>query len=199
MPNRSPLPLVEDPPAFRPSSGHSLRNKIGRALWNITWTLFYQPSPKMFHSWRRFLLRSFGARIGQGAFAYPSAKIWAPWNLEMRDHSCLGDNVDCYCVDQISIGARAVVSQYSFLCTATHDIESSGLALRTAPIVIGDGAWIAADVFVGPGVTIGEGAIVGARSSVFRNIAAWTVAHGSPAKAARKRTVQLSLFTGSTP
>jgi SAM-dependent methyltransferase len=108
----------------------------------------------------------------------------------MGDHSCLGENVDCYCVARIKIGARAVVSQYSFLCTATHDIETSDLALRTAPIVIHDGAWIAADVFVGPGVTIGTGTVVGARASVFRDVPDWVVAVGTPARPVRQRTPQ---------
>src|SRR5258707_9142166 len=180
----------------RPSP-HSWRNKMGRTLWNIVWTIFYRPSPKMFHAWRRFLLRSFGATIGQAANPSPSAKIWAPWNLTMGDHSCLGENVDCYCVDQISIGAGASVSQYSFLCTATHDIETANLPLRTAPIVINDRAWIAADVFVGPGVTIGADAVVGARASVFRDIPDGAVAIGSPAKPVKRRTLQPAISTPS--
>ena len=151
----------------------------------------------MFHAWRRFLLRSFGATIGQAAHPSPSAKIWAPWNLTMGDHSCLGENVDCYCVDQISIGAGASVSQYSFLCTATHDIETANLPLRTAPIVINDRAWIAADVFVGPGVTIGADAVVGARASVFRDIPDGAVAIGSPAKPVKRRTLQPAISTPS--
>lgn len=171
-----------------PPSPHSVRNKIGRFLWNITWIILYRPSPKIAHGWRRFLLRLFGAKIGLGAHLHPSAKIWAPWNLEMGDHSCLGENVDCYCVARIRIGARAAVSQYSFLCTATHDIETSDLALRTAPIVIKDKAWVAADVFVGPGVTIGTGAVIGARSSVFRDVPEGMVAFGTPARPVKRRS-----------
>jgi putative colanic acid biosynthesis acetyltransferase WcaF len=147
-------------------------------------------SPKVFHGWRRFLLRLFGARIGKGAHPYPSAKIWAPWNLEMGDHSCLGQNVDCYCVDRIKIGSHATVSQYSYLCAATHDYGDANMPLITAPIIIRDGAWLAADVFIGPGVTIGEGAVVGARSSVFQDIEAWTIVAGTPAKFIKKRELK---------
>lgn len=105
----------------------------------------------------------------------------------MGDHSCLSRNVDCYSVDKIRIGAHAIVSQYSFLCAASHDIKDPHLKLITKPITIGDGAWICADVFVGPGVTIGEGAVAGARAVVIEDVAPWIVVGGNPAKVIRKR------------
>ena len=187
-----PGPWLDRNASNRPSP-HPFRNKLGRLLWNIVWSIFYRPSPKIFHGWRRFLLRLFGAKIGLGAHPHPSVKIWAPWNLEMGDHSCLGANVDCYCVARIRIGVRATVSQYSFLCTATHDIETPDLALHTAPILIKDKAWVAADVFVGPGVTIGMEAVIGARSSVFSDVPDGMVAFGTPARPVRRRA--LPVFT----
>jgi putative colanic acid biosynthesis acetyltransferase WcaF len=168
-------------------SPHSLRNKVGRVLWAVVWATFYRLSPKVFHGWRRFLLRAFGGAIGYKAHPYPSAKIWAPWNLEMGDYSCLSHDVDCYCVAPISIGAHATVSQYSYLCAASHDCNDPLMPLVTAPIKIGQGAWVAADVFIGPGVVIGEGAVVGARSSVFKDVDAWTLVIGNPAKFLRRR------------
>jgi putative colanic acid biosynthesis acetyltransferase WcaF len=108
----------------------------------------------------------------------------------MGDHSCLGEHVDCYCVDRIRIGAHAIVSQYSFLCTASHDYTDPAMPLVTAPIMIGARAWITADVFVAPGVVIGEGAIVSPRSSVFSDVDAWTIVRGNPAKAFRKRVLR---------
>lgn len=162
-------------------------NRLMRILWRTVWLLAYRPSPNVFHAWRRFLLRMFGATIAKDAYPYPSVKIWAPWNLEMGSQSCLGPDVDCYCVDRVVIGARATVSQYSFLCTATHDYRDQHMPLVTAPIVIGERAWVAADVFIGPGVVIGEGAVVGARSSVYRNVDSWTVMGGNPAKQIAKR------------
>lgn len=158
----------------------SVRNKLGRALWGAVWLLLYRPTPRPLHGWRRLLLRLFGARVGVGARPYPSARVWAPWNLVMGEHSCLGDRVDCYCVDTIHIGAHAVVSQYSFLCTASHDYTDPGMPLVTAPIFIGDRAWVTADVYVAPGVRIGEGSVIGARSNVMNDIPAWVVAAGSP-------------------
>jgi putative colanic acid biosynthesis acetyltransferase WcaF len=171
-------------------SPHPTKNKIGRVLWGIVWVLFYRPSPKVLHGWRRFLLRLFGANIGKGANPYPSAKIWAPWNLEMGDYSCLSYKVDCYCIDRILIGAHSTVSQYSYLCGASHDHEDPHMALITAPIVIGEGAWVAADVFVGPGVTIGEGAVVAARSSVFKDVEPWTIVAGNPAIVIKRRELK---------
>lgn len=165
----------------------SKTNLFARVLWNTTWLLLYRPSPRNFHIWRRFLLRLFGARIGRRAHPYPSARIWAPWNLSMGDDSCISEHVDCYSVDYVTIGANATVSQYSFLCTASHDFNDPAMPLVTAPISIGARAWITADVFVGPGVTVGEGAVVGARSSVFTDVPCWTVVAGNPAKAIHDR------------
>lgn len=168
-------------------SRHSWRNKLGRTVWGAVWLLLYRPSPKPFHLWRRLLLRLFGAKIGRGAHPHASARIWAPWNLEMEAHSCLAWGVDCYCVARIRIGAHATVSQYSHLCSASHDVDHPNMPLITEPITIGAGAWVAAGAFVGPGVTIGEGAVVGARSVVFHDVAPWTIVTGNPAKVLRRR------------
>ena len=165
----------------------SLRNKIGRAVWHLVWLFLFRPTPRPFHPWRCLLLRLFGAKIGKAVHPYPSVRIWAPWNLEMDDHSCLSEHVECYCVDKIRIGAHATVSQYSFLCTASHDYTDLSMPLTTAPITIGARAWITADVFIAPGITIGEGAVIIARSSVFSDIEPWVVAAGNPAKQLKER------------
>jgi putative colanic acid biosynthesis acetyltransferase WcaF len=165
-------------------------NKAARVLWGVVWWLAYRPSPRVLHGWRRLLLRLFGASIGARAHPYPSARIWAPWNLTMGEGSCLGDYVICYSVDQVKLEPYATVSQYTFLCTASHDYTVREMPVITAPIRIGRRAWVAADVFVGPGVTIGEGAVVGARASVFRNVDSWTVVGGNPARIIRKYEIQ---------
>ena len=171
-------------------SSHSFNNKLGRCLWGLVSLLLFRPSPRVFHGWRRFLLRRFGAKVGKGARIQPSCKIWAPWNLEVGDYGCLSHQVDCYCVDRVKIGAHATVSQYSYLCTATHDDSDPHMQLVTAPIVVGDQAWVCADVFVGPGVSIGEGAVVGARSGVFDDIPEWKVCVGTPARPLRDRRLK---------
>lgn len=167
----------------------SFQNKIIRLLWNIVWVSLYRPSPRLFHPWRCFLLRLFGAKIGKSVHPYPSSRIWAPWNLEMENYSCLSEFVDCYCVDKIKIGKYSTVSQYSFLCTASHDYQEISMPLVSAPISIGERVWITADVFIGPGVCIGDGAVICARSTVFDNVASWTVVKGNPATFLRKRTL----------
>lgn len=165
----------------------SRRNKLARAGWSLVWLILYRPSPIILHGWRRFLLRCFGAKIGAGAHPYPSSRVWAPWNLEMGDHSCLSHQVDCYCVDKVYLGPRVTVSQYSYLCTASHDYNRRDMPLITAPVRIEADAWVTADVFVGPGVTIGEGAVVGARSTVMRDVDAWTVVAGNPPRVMGRR------------
>ncbi|MCZ6835470.1 MAG: hypothetical protein O7G85_06830, partial [Planctomycetota bacterium] len=140
-----------------------------------------------FHRWRALLLRLFGAKVSMKARVYPRARIWAPWNLHMDDYATLGDDVDCYCVDLVRIGAHSVVSQYCYLCGATHDFDQPKRPLVTKPIVIEREVWLAADVYVAPGVTIGQGSVVGARSSVFSDLPANKICYGTPAKVMRDR------------
>jgi putative colanic acid biosynthesis acetyltransferase WcaF len=178
-------------PSLRPVAAtiivHSLPNKVGRTLWSIVEILFYRPSPRLCHGWRRLLLRLFGARIGAGAHPYPRARIWAPWNLVMAPRSCLADDVDCYCVARVTLGEGVTVSQYSYLCTASHDPDLPGMPVVAAPITIGRHAWIGADVFVAPGVTIAEGAVVFARSTVLQSVGVAEIVGGSPARLIRHR------------
>ena len=173
----------------------SYGNKFVRAIWNFAWLLTCRFTPRHFHFWRCLIARLFGAKIGKGVHIYPSAKIWGPWNLIMDDYSSLGYDVDCYSVDKIHIKRHAMVSQYSYLCTASHDYTDPilplyKLPLITAPIVIGEKAWVTADVFIAPGVTIGDGAVVIARSSVFHDIEPWMVAAGNPAKPVKPHVLQ---------
>lgn len=173
------------PLAMQPPPG--LGNKLARALWGIVWLLLYRPSPRPFHGWRRMLLRLFGAKVGKGALAYPSAKIWAPWNLSLGPDCTLGDDVDCYNVAHVKLGAGAVASQRAYLCTASRDIDAPGKPLVTAPIVLADDAWVAAEAYVAPGVSVGEGGVAAARAVVTRDIAPWTVVAGNPARVIRQR------------
>lgn len=180
-------------------SHFSLRNKLRRLVWNVTGFFLFRCTPRPLFAWRRWILRCFGARIGQGANIYPTTKIWAPWNLEMGDYSCLGPDVDCYTMDKICIGANATVSQYSYLCTGTHDISDPYMKLLSAPITIGQSAWVCADVFIGPGVTLGEGAVAGARASVFKDVEPWTVVGGNPAKFIKQRVIHAHDVEGEAP
>jgi putative colanic acid biosynthesis acetyltransferase WcaF len=108
----------------------------------------------------------------------------------MGDHSCLSDGVDCYCVDRVRLGEFVTVSQYCFLCTASHDYTDPDFRLTTAPITVGARAWVAAGAFVGPGVTVGEGAVVAARACVVKDVAPWAVVGGNPARVLKARTLR---------
>ncbi|MCH2132893.1 MAG: hypothetical protein MK116_03990 [Phycisphaerales bacterium] len=180
-----------------PRSEHSLRNRLARFLWSVTYVVLFRPTPRSFHTWRNIVLRLFGARIHKSARVYPKVKVWYPGNLVMGVGTCLGDAVDCYNVATITLEDGATVSQYTYLCGATHDADHVDFALIPRPITICRRAWIAADVFVGPGVTIGEGAVVGARSSVYKDMPPWQICVGNPARPVRARGVGPEDFDSS--
>lgn len=166
------------------------KTQLGRLLWNLTWLLLIRTNPRWcLHGWRRFLYRCFGAKIGKGSRIDPTCKVWAPWNLTLGDYTALAEGVDCYCVDRITIGSKVTVSQRTFLCTASHRIDTLTRELIHAPIRIGDHVWVCAESFIGPGVSLGEGAIVGARSVVLRDVGAWHVVAGNPARFIKERVL----------
>ncbi len=168
---------------------HSLKSKIARTVWNCVWLLFFRPTPRgnLFRPWRVFLLKCFGAKIKWSSNVLPSCRIWQPWRLTMGEYSCLSANVDCYNADDIVIGDQATISQDSFLCTASHDMGSPIMELVTAPIVIENQTWVCARSIILPGITIKEGAVVGAGAVVTKDVAPWTVVGGNPAGPIRKR------------
>jgi putative colanic acid biosynthesis acetyltransferase WcaF len=145
--------------------------------------------------WRRFLLNLFGANISSTAGVYSSAKIWSPANLTMHDHSYIGPDVKVYCMAKITFDRYALASQGAHLCAGTHDIYDADFPLYAKPILLGPRAWVAAEAFVGPGVTVGEGAVLGARGCAFRDLDAWTVYAGNPAREIKKRKFRRSADT----
>ncbi len=176
-------------------SPHSLGNKLGRLLWQVVWLLLFRPSPWFWQAPRRGLLRLFGAKVGTCVQVMPSVRIWAPWNLELGNYSTVSHGVDLYCVDDISIGAHATVSQRSFLCTASHDIHHPNMPLVTKPIRIEDGVWVAGEAFIHPGVTVGVDAVVGARAVVTHDVPARLVVAGNPASVLHEREIRENVET----
>lgn len=165
--------------------------KLKRLAWNVVYLLLFRLTPSwMLNDWRIFLLKVFGAKIGQGCIVYPSCKVWAPWNLEMGDFSVMAGGVDCYCMDKIKIGSKVAISQRAFLCTGGHNIRSLKRPLITAPIIIGNHVWVCAEVYVGPGVELGEGSIVAARGVAVKNVEEWFVVAGNPAVKIKKRILE---------
>lgn len=175
-------------PFRQPST--TLTNRLGRVLWAVVYHALFRWIPRPFHAPRAWLLRLFGARLGKGCHVYPGARIWAPWNLEMGDQACLADGVICYSMAPIRIGARTVVSQGAHLCAGTHDYQDPDFQLCAFPILIGANAWICTEAFVGPGVEVGEGAVVGARSVVTKSLPAWMVCAGNPCKPIKPRVIR---------
>lgn len=165
----------------------NLRHRLLRAVWNIVWLVLASWTPPPMHGWRRFLLRLFGARIARTARVYGSARIWYPPNLDLGEHSVIGWETFCYSQAMIVLDDYAIVSQRSHLCTGSHDIDDPHFQLTARPIHIRSHAWIASDAFVGPGVEVGEGAVLGARGVAFKSLEAWTVYGGNPAREIRKR------------
>ncbi len=165
----------------------SLVNRLKRSVWQLVWLLAARWTPPPAHRWRIALLRMFGARVSWRAYIYPSVQVWAPWNLSIDDYGTLARGVICYNIAPVSIGVRAVVSQGVHLCTGTHDYLDPAFPLTARPINIGKRAWVCADAFVGPGVTIGDGAILAAAAVAHRNIAPWGIYAGNPATFLRLR------------
>jgi putative colanic acid biosynthesis acetyltransferase WcaF len=171
-------------------SPHSLRNKVGRVVWAVVYAVAFRPSPRLFYGWRRLLLRWFGASVGRNARVDPSTRFWAPWNMDIGEEASLGPAVYCYCVSPIWIGAHATISQEAFLCTASHDVTDPHMRLTHAPIRVEDEGWVCARAYIGPGVTISRGAVVGACSVVTRLVAPWTIVAGNPARPVGPRMVR---------
>lgn len=168
-----------------------VKNKIRRLVWNIGCLILFRPFVgPFFWRWRNTVLRLFGASIGKGCKVNASAKIWAPWNLKTGELVAIGAKAIIYNPASIIIGSKVVISQFAYLCTASHNIYSSKNSLIIAPIKISSFAWIASQAFISMGIKVGEGAVVGARAAVFKDVEPWTVVGGNPAKIINKREIQ---------
>jgi putative colanic acid biosynthesis acetyltransferase WcaF len=152
-----------------------------RLLWAFC-EIPFRLSPTPLHSWRVFLLRCLGARIGLGVRIYPSTRVTFPWNLSVADHVVIGRNVKIYALASIAIETNVLVSQGAHLCAGSHDYTRPNLPIAHAPIHVECGTWISSDAFIGPGVTIGAGCVVGARAVVFSDVPPSSMVIGNPAK-----------------
>jgi putative colanic acid biosynthesis acetyltransferase WcaF len=162
---------------------------IRRLLWSFgKWALRLSPRPCF--GWRRFVLRSFGAHIGTHVHIYPSARVYFPWNLTAGDWTAIGEDCLIYNLGPVLLGEKVTISHRAHLCAGTHDYQLADLPIRMPPIMVKNQAWICADAFIGPGVTIGEGAVVGARAVVMRNVEPWTVVAGNPATYLKDRQLR---------
>lgn len=167
--------------------------QFARLAWGAGRIILFRPfSNRLFRKWRVLVLRCFGAEIAWSCTVHGSVRIWAPWNLKMGQFSCMGPDVDCYNQGEVVIEENATISQKVYICASSHDYTDPGHALILCPILVGSRAWVAADSFLGPGVTIGEGAVIGARAVVTRSMPEWMVCAGNPCKPLKKREMRVS-------
>ncbi len=183
------LPMLPIAPVADPylMASMPLGNRAARVVWGIAHLLLVRFSPRPFHAWRAAVLRLFGASLGQHCHIYPTAHIWAPWNLICEDAVGIADGAVIYNPAPMRLGSHCVVSQGAFLCGATHDLDDPAFPMISLPMTIGRYAWICARAVVGPGANVGEGAVLGLASVATRDLEAWTVYAGAPARALRKR------------
>ena len=166
------------------------RNKLARLAWEVFRVLFFRPfSGPLWRYYRNWALRLWGAEIGRSCAISAKSRIYQPWKLHLGDLVAIGDDAVLYNCDDIYADSKAVISQYAYLCTASHAISAADNHLISAPIKLGRFSWVAADAFIGMGVEIGEGAVIGARSAVFKNVEPWTVVGGNPARMIKKRVI----------
>lgn len=179
--------MVQNLKKFKLSKGFYGRPAWIAQLWWIIQAMLFNPSPQFMFSWRRFLLRLFGAKIGKSVLIRSSVHISYPWNLTIGDYSWIGDDVTLYNVDKIEIADNVVISQKSYICTATHDYLKEDFPTLKNKIVIESEAWVASDVFISPGVTIGSTAVIGTRSLVLEDMPSGMICLGHPAKPIKPR------------
>lgn len=170
----------------------SLGNRLTRVVWMATWLVFARFTPPPLHAWRRLVLRAFGAQIGRGARVHGSASVWLPANLILGENTLIGPGARIYNQGQICIGARSVVSQRAHICASTHDLRDPEFQLVLRPVTIGAQCWVASEAFVGPGVCMGDRAVLGARAALFSDAAPDGVYAGNPAQFVKPRQLKVS-------
>jgi putative colanic acid biosynthesis acetyltransferase WcaF len=190
--DHNPRPRVQDLASFTVPADFRGRSVFIVQLWWIVQSTLFRLSPDFMYSWRSWLLRLFGAQLGQGVRIRPSAQITYPWKLKVGDHTWIGSETVLYNLGEIEIGSNVAIAHRVYLCTGTHDYEDPQFSVKAFPIVIEDEVWLPNDIFIAPGVRIGRGAVVGARSSVFKDLPPMTVCYGNPAKPVRLRLLKKS-------
>jgi putative colanic acid biosynthesis acetyltransferase WcaF len=167
---------------------YSRKELFLRVLW-VPGSWLFRLIPKPLHELRCLLIRLYGAKVGRNVHLYPSARITYPWLLEIGDDTAIGDGAYLYNLQRLRIGRQVTISQRAHLCGGTHDYRSPQMPLIRATITIEDQAWVCAEAFIGPFVTVGEGAVIGARAVVLRDLGAWDIVTGNPARKVKTRTL----------
>jgi len=185
LPNR--IRIKNPQQAHREASPWSLRERLGMAAWRIVEVLLCRPTPKRCNAWRLFWLKRFGCAISGRPFVHPSATIKIPWQLAIEHGAAIGERAEVYNLGHVSVGAMAVIGPGAYVCGGSHDLSIPLLPLTVGDISIGDDAFVGARAILLPGVTVGEGAVIGAGAVVSRDMPPWTICAGNPCRPIKPR------------
>ena len=165
------------------------RSKLVESLWLLMDAVFVRSRiPGSVH--RRLILRAFGARIGERVLIKPGVRIKFPWRLEIGDDSWIGEDVWIDNLGLVQIGANCSVSQGAYICTGSHDWGTSKFDLLVKPVRIANSAWIASQSIIGPGISVGEGAVLSLGSVTTSDLAPWCIYQGVPATLVKRRVLR---------
>jgi len=185
----TPLDARENRP-LEGGASFSLGNRLLRVLWMATWLVLCRFTPPPLHAWRRLVLKMFGAKVARSARVHASVSVWLPANLELGENALIGPGVRLYNQGRIVIGARTVISQRAHICASTHDLRDPQFQLLLRPVTIGSQCWVAAEAFVGPGVTMHDQSVLGVRGALFEDAVAGGVYSGNPAQFVKDRQLR---------
>lgn len=184
---------IRAPPVDHASNQAARKYSRGEQAQRVAWSIgcwLLRLSPRPCFAFRSAVLRLFGARIGADVNVYPSTRIYMPWNVEIGDWSALGEDAFSYSLGKVRIGQSVTISYRVHVCAGTHDLADPALKLLKPPVVIEDGVWAGTEAFIGPGVTVGRGAVVGARAVVVKNVEPLAIVAGNPARTIGVREIR---------
>jgi putative colanic acid biosynthesis acetyltransferase WcaF len=181
----------QDLSSFKVPDSFRGKSKITVQIWWIVQGTLFSWSPQFLYGWRAFLLRSFGAQIGKNVKIRSSVQITYPWKVKIGDYTWVGDDCMLYSLGDISIGSHVAIAHKVYFNTGGHEYDKKTFDIFFKPVVIEDECWITNDVYVAPGVTIGKGTIVGARSSVLKDLPPGKICVGTPAQPIKDRPFQI--------
>ena len=168
----------------------AFRKRVALFVWEFCWVMFCRWTPKPFNLWRLIWLRVFGCKIYGKPFVHQRTRIKIPWNLILHHRACVGDRANLYSLGIIEVKENAIVAQEAYLSTGTHDFSDPDLPLVTAKITIGENSFVGARAFIMPGITIGNGAVIGSCSVVTKDMPAWMVCAGNPCREIKPRKMR---------
>jgi putative colanic acid biosynthesis acetyltransferase WcaF len=159
----------------------------GAPYWKqLLWYFLGYPLVKSewlpFSQLRVLVLRCFGATLGQQVRIKPGVKVKFPWRLTVGDHVWIGEDAWLDNLAPIVIESHVCISQGVYLCTGNHDWSHPHFQLQVSGIHIQEGSWLAAKSVVGPGVIIGQGAVLALGSVTGKSLSAMTIYAGNPAQ-----------------